>query len=286
MGVFSRSWELTKMSFRVIKLDREMLLFPLLAGIFSLLFSATLLFPTILLEIIRSSGDSVALSVVDYALIFVSYLGMAFIATFFNVCVVFTTKTRFEGGDATFMDSIKFAFSKIHLIFAWSLVSATVGLLLRALDQAAQRAGTVGRILLGILSTILGMTWSIVTIFVIPAMVYDDLGPMEAIKKSTATLRRTWGESLIRHFGLGLIQFLFMLLGVALAVLLFGTLGGMGGTGLAIAIGLTVIYFLAVILIFTVANNVYNTALYAYANGSPPDDFDHATLEGAFGPRG
>ncbi|RLB54929.1 MAG: hypothetical protein DRI90_19850, partial [Deltaproteobacteria bacterium] len=268
MGVFSRSWELTKMSFRVIKLDREMLLFPLLAGIFSLLFSATLLFPTILLEIIRSSGDSVALSVVDYALIFVSYLGMAFIATFFNVCVVFTTKTRFEGGDATFMDSIKFAFSKIHLIFAWSLVSATVGLLLRALDQAAQRAGTVGRILLGILSTILGMTWSIVTIFVIPAMVYDDLGPMEAIKKSTATLRRTWGESLIRHFGLGLIQFLFMLLGVALAVLLFGTLGGMGGTGLAIAIGLTVIYFLAVILIFTVANNVYNTALYAYANGS------------------
>lgn len=282
MGVFSRSWELTKMSFRVIKLDREMLLFPLLAGIFSLLFAGAVLFPTILLDLLQSSRESVALNMVDYALLFISYLGMAFIATFFNVCVVFTTKTRFEGGDATFMDSIKFASSRIHLIFVWSLVAATVGLLLRTLDQAAERAGGVGRIVVGILSAILGAAWSLVTIFVIPAMVYHDLGPLDAIKKSTETLRRTWGESLIRHFGLGLIQFLFILLGVALAFASFAVLGSLGGTGMVIAISITVLYFLAVILTFTVANNVYNTALYAYANGSTPAAFDRSTLEGAF----
>ncbi len=273
------------MSFRVIKADREMLLFPLLAGIFSLLFAGALLVPTILVELVRQSGSSVALGVIDYLLLGVTYLGLAFIATFFNVCVVFTTKTRFEGGDATFMDSVKFAFSKIHLIFTWSLVSATVGVLLSMLDQAAERAGVVGRIVLGILSAILGAAWSVVTLFVIPAMVYDDLGPLDAIKRSAETLKETWGESLIRHFGLGLIQFVFLFLGIVMSVALFALLGSLGGTGVVIAIALSVLYFLAVVLVFTVANNVFNTALYAYANGRAPAAFDRHTLEGAFGPR-
>jgi hypothetical protein len=37
---------------------------------------------------------------------------------------------RLSGGDATFFDSIKFAFSRVHLILGWSVVSATVGLFL------------------------------------------------------------------------------------------------------------------------------------------------------------
>jgi len=103
--------------------------------------------PTLFLDLIRHTTHGVArlhFDAVAYVLLGVSYLGLSFIATFFNVCVVYTTKTRFEGGDATFFDSIKFALSKLHLIFAWSLVSATVGLLLHALDQVAQRAGLVG----------------------------------------------------------------------------------------------------------------------------------------------
>jgi uncharacterized membrane protein len=102
----------------------------------------------------------------------------------------------------------------VHQIFVWSLVAATVGLFLRALDQAAERAGPLGRIVVGILSAALGMMWSIVTIFVVPAMVYKNIGPIDAIKDSVQTLKSTWGESLIRHYGLGLIQFVFLVLGV------------------------------------------------------------------------
>ena len=35
MGAFSRSWEITKLSFSVIKQDKELLLFPIFSGIFS-----------------------------------------------------------------------------------------------------------------------------------------------------------------------------------------------------------------------------------------------------------
>jgi hypothetical protein len=92
------------LSFNVIKQDKEMLLFPLLGGIFSLLYSAALIYPTILVQLGRGSVSDVQLDVVEYMLLFATYLGLSFIATFFNVCVVFTTKVRFEGGDATFME--------------------------------------------------------------------------------------------------------------------------------------------------------------------------------------
>ena len=85
-------------------------------------------------------GENGQLNNLQLFILFLTYLGLAFIATFFNVCVVYTTKKRFEGGNATFGESVEFAFSKIHLIFAWSLVAATVGLLLRILDNIADNA--------------------------------------------------------------------------------------------------------------------------------------------------
>ena len=219
-NAFSRSWEITKLSFNVIRKDKELLLFPLLAGIFSILFMVAMVFPTIIIWFLKGTAQQ-SFGIFEYAIIFVTHLGLAFIATFFNVCVVYTTKERFNGGNATFGESIKFALSKVHLIFAWSLVSATVGLILRLLDRMAERSGHVGRIILSMLTAVLGLAWSIVTIFVVPGMVYHDLGPIEAIKRSVQTLRKTWGESLIRYLGLGLIEFLFIAAGVIIAVILF-----------------------------------------------------------------
>jgi hypothetical protein len=283
--VLERSWELAKLSFSVIKADREMLLFPLLAGLFSMLFTLAILFPSgIIAMLTGADGETgLVLGAVHYLLLFVTYLGLAFIATFFNVCVVFTTRTRFEGGDATFMDSVRFATSKAHLIFQWSMVAATVGLFLAALDRIAERIGGVGEVILDIIRGLLGMAWSIVTIFVIPAMVYDELSPMDAIRRSTDVLKHTWGESLVRHYGLGLVQFLFALLGVAFCVPLFTIVGAGGGAGMAVAVAFAVVYFLTLGLVFQVANSVFNTALYVYgARDEEPSGFNHEVLEHAF----
>lgn len=289
MGVFGRSWQLTKLSFGVIKQDKEMLLFPFLAGFFSLAYSAALLVPTVVVKLTQGSASSAgargALGVVDYLLCFLTYLGLAFIATFFNVCVVYTSKKRFEGGDATFGESFRFALSRLPRILSWSLLAATVGLLLQALDSAAERAGGIGKLLISILRAVLGGLWSVITIFVVPVMVYEDLGPFEAIKSSISTLKRTWGENLVRHFGLGLIQFLFLLLGVFIGIALMVSLAPLGGVALIVGLSVVVAYFIGVVLIFSVANTVFVTALYAYANGAHPSGFGDELLAGAFGPR-
>ncbi len=283
---FSRSWEITKMSFNVIKKDKELLLFPLLAGIFSIIFIVTMLFPSIVVSFMGGRGPE-SYGIIEYLLFFITYLGLAFIATFFNVCVVYTTKIRFEGGNATFWDSINFARSKISVILTWSIIVATVGLILRLIDNIAERAGESGRIVLNILTSILGMMWSIITIFVVPAMVYDNLRPMGAIKKSVQTLKRTWGESLIRYFGLGLIQFLFFLLGIIVTVTLLFVLAGVGPIGIIITIAIAGLYFLGVILVFNVANTIFNTALYVYADsGKIPEGYNKEIMQNAFKPGG
>lgn len=120
------------------------------------------------------SSDSFQLF--QYIIIFLTYFGLAFIATFFNVCVVYTAKVRFEGGNATFGQSIRFALSKLNLIFQWSLLSATVGLVLRILQSLASNFGKAGQVVANILIGLVGMAWSIVSIFVVPVLVYEGLG--------------------------------------------------------------------------------------------------------------
>jgi len=280
MGVFARSWEITKLSFDVIKKDRELLLFPLLGGLFSLLFIVALLVPTLITSFIKGQQTY---GTEEYLIIFAIYFGLVFIATFFNVCVVYTTKIRFAGGNATFNESIKFALSKIHLILSWSLLSATVGLILRMIDNLAEKAGKGGEIILRIINMILGMLWSIITIFVVPSMVYHDLGPIDAIKKSVEVLRKTWGESLIRYYGLGLIQFLFLLLGVVIGVPLFLILSSIGVFGIIAALSILTVYFIGTILVFSVANGVFNTALYVYADtGKVPKGYNKEIMTNAF----
>jgi hypothetical protein len=284
MNAFSRSWMITKLSFSVINKDRELIGFAFLSFIFSTLFAVAMIFPSIIPAILEKGMSTESLEIYQYILIFITYFGLAFIATFFNVCVVYTTKVRFEGGNATFGESIKFAFSKLGLIFQWSLISATVGLLLRLLQNAASRLGRGGQIVANILISLVGFAWSVVTIFVVPVLVYEGLGPIDAIKKSAKVIKETWGESLIRAIGLGLVQVLvFFLLALITFGLTYVLVNAFALTGLLIGLGIGILLFLLSGLIFAVATMVFNTALYVYANNKMvADGFNEDVVKGAF----
>ena len=275
----SRSWQLTKLSFRVIGQDKELLLYPLVAMLLSLGFLLALLYPTLWLEMSRDG--SIEWDFASIAITFIAYLGLAFIGTFSNMCIAYTAKTRFEGGNATFFGSISFSLGRIHQILGWATVSASVGLLFRALDNIAERAGGLGEAIVGILRSLLGMVWSLITIFVIPSMVYRGTGPFDAIKDSIRVLRKTWGESLVRAIGFGLVQFLFLFLGSLAFAGLIATLA-VSPTVTFILIGGLVTYVIGVVFVFMVAEMIFNTALYAYASeGKTAPGYTQELLEGA-----
>jgi len=283
MGTWDRSVSITRLSMAIMRKDSEMMLFPLLAGLFSILFSVALIVPTFVLDVMSQQGDHQdAFGALQAAALFVVYFGLSFIATFFNVCVVYTTRVRLSGGDATFFDSIKFALTRIHLIAAWSAVSATVGLILRSIENAANRAGLAGKLLLWALRTILAAGWAIMTVFVIPSMVYRDLGPIAAIRDSLDTLKRTWGDSLIRYYGVGLVSFVCMLPFFGSFMAGFAVANASGYAALALIV-IGFVGILAVSLVFGVLSTVWKTVLYHYATtGSVPEGFSDQELRSAF----
>ena len=276
---FKRSWEITKLTFSIIKNDKVMLLFPLLSSIFSILFVLALVVPAIFLPFL--AGGINEISVLIYLCIL--YFGLAFLATFFNVCVVYYTKETFANKDVSFSKTLGFAFSNIGLIAAWSLVSAVVSVLIRILENITRRLGGIGLIISRMLLAGAAMAWAIATIFVIPSIVYDKKTPFAAIKQSVSVLKKTWGESLIRYVGLGIIQTIIMIVGGV--ILLFLTyISFLASVTMGIMMLIVFVLFLIVVtLVFQIANDVFNTALYEYAqNGRVPRGYNQKALSDAF----
>ena len=262
------------------------MIFPILSGIFSLIFMIAMLFPTIIVQLMAddfaANGD-VAFELMEYLFIFLTYLGLAVISTFFNVCTVYIAKNRFEGQKATVGNALGFAFKKFHIILLWGLLSATVGLILYLIEEIARGLGDAGRVILSFLRSALAFVWGILVIFVVPSMVYYELTPFKAIKKSVETLKRTWGEHIVGRIGMGIIQFLVIVLAIILNVVLgifvFVPLMGMLN-GILLTIGLLVISVLIIVLFFNVAGKVYNTALFVYADtGKIPEGYSKKLLE-------
>ena len=110
-------------------------------------------------------------------------------------------------------------------------------------------------------------------------------GPIEALKKSAVTIKKTWGESLIKYYGLGLVK--GGLLGIGLLLFLvpailigFGT--GSFGSAL-ILVGIFIFYSMVVMVLFKSADTIFNTALFLYADsGKVPEFYSKDVLSHAF----
>jgi hypothetical protein len=282
MNIFERSWHTASTSYGVIRQDKELLLFPIIAGVLSVLYSLALLFPTLISGALEQQAG-IEFGPLQFVMMFVTYLGLAFITTFSNVCVVYTTRVRLSGGDATFFESVRFGLSRLPQILGWSLLSATVGLILHGIDSAAERSGIVGQILLSIVRAIFAAAWSIVSVFAIPAMVFHNVGPIDAIKKSTETMSRMWGESLVGNWGMGLFTFLLAIPGIAGLFGSFALMGGESATPGVILLVASITWLVFVALLSGVAKMVYSTALFMYAEtGVAPNGFSQEALASAY----
>jgi len=280
---FKRSWDITKQTFHVMKADKEILLFPLLSGIFSILLLLIFSFPIILM-IIKDSAALNTVPILGYIMLFAFYFIVIFFATFFNVGTVHIAKTRFEGGDATFKDGLNTAMKHIKHIIAWSVLAATVGLILNVLQSKTRQKGGIAGMLSSILISIVGFAWAIVSIFVVPAMVIKGQGPIEALKSSALTVKKTWGESLIRYYGLGLVQTLFTILGIFLFLIPGVILIFSGFFFISLFfLGLFLLWLTLTMVVFSSANTIFNTALFLYADkGEVTKYYTKETLSSAF----
>jgi hypothetical protein len=276
---FSRSWTLIKASAGVLAKDKELLVFPLLSGIATLLVMASFALPLIGMGVFEQLGEhrADALPVGAYVLGFLFYLVQYIVIFFFNTALVGAAMIRLRGGDPTVADGLRIAMSKLPAIFGYALIAATVGMILRALQE---RAGWLGRWVAGFL----GMAWTVASFLVVPVLVSREVGAMDAVKESASLLRKTWGENVIDQGGIGLvfglITFAAILLGVALVV---GAAMSQSVVLIVAAVALVAIVVLSLALVQTALSGIYSAALYRHASGEGDSDgFEGALLSQAF----
>jgi hypothetical protein len=275
----SRSWELIKASGAVLRQDKELLLFPFFSAVATLLVSASFIVPLILTGAFEQSIEPG--SETPYMVfLFLFYLIQYFVIFFFNSALVGAAMIRLDGGDPTVRDGLRIAGSRIVQIFGYAAIAATVGLILRLIEE---RAGFIGRWIAGLL----GLAFTVATFLTVPILVTRDVGPIDAVKESAALLKKTWGENIIGNAGMGFVFFLFYLGTIVVGGAL---IAGVAQTGnVALIVLLVAIVVLAVVglaLLQSALQGVYSAALYRYATeGSAGGSFSDTLLGEAFRPK-
>lgn len=267
MQRFRNSIDLARSSWRVLSADRELIWLPFISMVATVIVAASFFVPVAALSSGSGFGPLAA------ALALVGYFALAYTTIFFNAALVCAADERMRGGDPSLSSAIAGARARAGRILPWALVSASVSLVLRVLEE---RAGILGRIVIGLI----GLAWSLVTFLVLPVLVIEGVGVRDAISRSTAMFKRTWGEQVVGNGGIGLLGFLAAIPGIVVAGL------GIASGVVVIAVPLVVVGAVWVIVTMSVTSalsGVFQTALYHYAaNGMPPAAFADAHLDQAF----
>jgi len=272
---FSRSWELTKASASVIQADKELLLFPVMSGIATLVLLATFILPIYMLELFKTGNDAVGV-----ILVFLFYFCSYAITFFFNSALVAAALIRLDGGDPTLADGLNAAKARIGAILGYAAIAATVGMVLNGLRNRDNN------FIVRMIGASLGAAWTLSTFLVVPVLVNEHVGPIDAIKASVGLLRKTWGENAIGNVGIGLVFGLILVAAILVGVVLVAGTASVSPTlGLAVGI-LVALGVMFLMIVQTALSSVYSAALYRFATvGEAPVGFENTAIATAFAPR-
>lgn len=273
----SRSWALVKASAAILRSDKKLLVFPALSALCTLAVAASFLIPAAFAGVFTRHGEITPARVI---VMFGFYLVQYFVIIFFNSALVAAALIRLRGGEPTVADGFNAAKSRLPAILGYAAISATVGVLLRTLQE---RVGFIGRWIVGLI----GMAWSLATFLVVPILVNSDVGPIDAVKRSAELLKRSWGENLIGNVGISLAFGLISVALLAVAALLFLAAIGSQSVVAMFAIGAAlVVGFILLALVQSALQGIYSAAIYRYAEeGALSSGFDQALVVAAFKPR-
>ena len=275
------SWQLFGHSLRVIQKNPKLFLFPVvstLCGVAIFLFFFAPILAVMFAGVWsgaaaathadwREIGARYNLAMYLYGVAL--YLTSMFVATFMNVAFYNEIIRALAGEPVSLGHGLRFAGGRVRAILLWSLLAGTVGLIIRAIEE---RLGWIGKLVMAAIGT----AWSVAAVFAIPVIIRrTDGNPLAVLRDSVATLKRTWGESLVGFVGIqfgGLALVAAMVLALVVTVVVAVVLQ-LFWFGLVMGLVELLAVFAAGFLL-NMATHVYRCALYVYASeGVVPEPY-------------
>lgn len=266
----SASWNLARLCLSVLAKDKELMCFPVLSAATTIIVIASFLVPGYYL-IPQLEPDRLQL-VVGLAC-FPFYFATQLVVLFFNTALLCCARKRFEGGDPTVMDGVRAGFDNFGRLCQWAVVGGVVGVVVHQLQRR-----------LPFLARMMGGAWAVVSYFALPVMVFEKVGPRQAVRRSKELIFQRWGETLGAYLGLGAVNGVLALLALLL-------LAGSGALSLSLAstlpLAVTGVVLALVALVVGIISSclahIFQAALYVYAmTNELPSGFQKEVLQGAF----
>ena len=271
---FGNTWKIIKISWHVLQKDRELLLFPILSGVGLLIvigvaagvFGALGTFGRL-----DTAGEESEVQAVDIIVAVLALFVGFFVINYFNAALIGAARHRLKGGDPNLGTGFAAVNKHLPAVLGWTVIGVVIFLILQYLRS--RRGGFIYDLVIGMV----GAVWAYMTFFVIPVLIVEGVGPIEAIKRSAGYFKRTWGEQLVANFGFGLLQIgVLVILGLPIAAVaavspIAAIILGVPLIGMGLAVVMTM-------------EGIFKAALYEFvAEDVEPQFFPRETLAGAYG---
>jgi Family of unknown function (DUF6159) len=293
-GRLSRGWSMAKASFAVLKQYPKLAVLPAMSGAIFLVVVG-LIVASLMPQLSTAYGTTGSIwrrlgEVGDiwlFVALFAALFVMTAVAIFFNVALIYCALRAHAGEQPSIRGGLSAAVGLLPQILSWALVATTVGVLLNMLQEAIQNyLGFLGKFLGGLLE----LSWAVIAYFVVPVLVTEKVGPITAIKRSSAILRAKWGESLAGEARIGLLGMLAVMVSAliffgGLALVLSSGVKALVGVG-AVLMALAVVAGVASMVVVQTLSTIFQSGVYLYATtGQVPATLDRDLLDSAFQPK-
>jgi Family of unknown function (DUF6159) len=252
----ARSWRLTKISWSLARTDPAL---RVLAGVQLLATAAGF---ALMLELGGAFSSAFHTGRLVLASIVLAY-PLTFVGVFIGVAICAAADGAMRGHPLGTRGALGVACHRIGAIAMWSLLAAGVGVALERLSSLLPFGERI-------VAWLVGMAWSVATIFVIPVLALEQRTAPQTLRRSATLVRERWGESLAGSLAIGAWTLLVILpvsLILGVAITFDDTVAGVT---LIVACATA---FLIVIAAATVTRHAFSVAL-----------MHHAASDGVTGP--
>ena len=281
----SRSWTMAGQCWDVLKGDPALMVFPLMSTAALLLLLGSFAAPVWAvyhhLDPVHTVGSTTHTArLMYYVMLGAFYVINYSVMMFFNTALIAVALRRLDGDDATVGEGLQAAWDNLPAILGYAVIAATIGGILRAIEE---RVGFIGRIVIGVI----GAGWTIASSMTLPILVVENVGPIEAISRSLELMKRNWGENIVGNGGISLGVAVLAVPCVLIAV--FIMMSAFATRELSHIIPAVILMGVVVFglgLVSTTLHSIYTAALYRFATGAKHNaGIDEGLLANAFRPK-
>lgn len=289
MAKMKNGLELSRQSWRALRANRQLIIFPIISMIGLIIITALFFIPqaTLLGLTGATAGATSGISwILFLAVLFVYYLIVYFIIIFSNTALVGATLKLIDGKPATVRDGLSVAMSHLGKIFVYAMISATVGVIARTITQSGRNSDNIiVSILAAVIGGLIQGAWNLMVFFALPVMIVENTPVTASLKRSLEIFKQTWGESFVGNTAIGGISCLVNLVILLLTGAMIAGGIALGNVPLIVGGGILMLFGLVVVSLLNGAvNGIFQASLYHFATTGDAGPFIDTTLASeAFG---